>query len=126
MERDKPVYRQPVLSQLLKSLRAGNYPQRPTPATRVPGSTAANPSGFKTILSTATLSNSGTTWCSFSPMTTSWPFGNAPLSSLRWLVASSGSIAIENDGEEKSQVAWASIDWLAQVSERLASYASNK
>ena len=32
MERDKPVYKQPALSQLLKSLRVGKYPQRPPPA----------------------------------------------------------------------------------------------
>lgn len=32
MERDKPVYKQPALSQLLNSLRVGKYPQRPPPA----------------------------------------------------------------------------------------------
>ena len=32
MERDKPVYKQPDLSQLLKILRVGKYPQRPPPA----------------------------------------------------------------------------------------------
>ena len=32
MEREKPVYKQPALSQLLKSLRVGKYPQRPPPA----------------------------------------------------------------------------------------------
>jgi hypothetical protein len=32
MERDKPVYKQPALSQLLNRLRVGKYPQRPPPA----------------------------------------------------------------------------------------------
>jgi hypothetical protein len=39
MRRDKPIYKQPELSRLLNSLKIGRYPERPTPASRVPGST---------------------------------------------------------------------------------------
>ena len=32
MRREKPIYKQPELGQLLKSLRIGRYPERPPPA----------------------------------------------------------------------------------------------
>ena len=66
MGRDKPIYKQPELSQLLNRLRIGRYPERPPPAP---------PKPFRlyqaTTVSFAKLKNSGTTWCSSSLMTIS-------------------------------------------------------